>query len=712
MSLMDRIRALSDRSDRGNTRQTQNVVSVPIDASIDSLHVDAIESSLELSGIETDVFETFLSRPADKINLPEVIDAKATFIYNYYTRDERVREGTSDLKDRILSLDASLTDEIFYQVKNKKTPRYVKIKIKPPRIDEALINTVPLNQLGIDLEKSLNLIVTEGATSSQIFTGVEIIDTGRESNLYSMLRGTMFFSDIETRKSSQKEAAEQLHNTLQEKGGLSGQDKKIIVEALSNIASEGYNLAPTDVPPDVAAFASDPLGKQSFSVQFNNLLMADVIENSIIIPDNTFQDEIRSLKAFSREIKKEIIASIPPPHTFREADYDLQVDAVQQRAIVGNSNYIERIKKQYPKIKFTGYLIEKYEVLPDESVDFLGRLFIQGHNSTSAIDNNVRYGAAYFYKIRTVCLIETIASSENRNDSSLNQNVIAKMLMASEGTLATVTCVENVPPPPPVSMRATFDFETIKPRISWQFPLNKQRDIKRFQIFKRFSINEPFTLLKEYDFDNSVIRGAVTEIAPKENIISIPGPVLSFVDTSHEEGEKPIYAIACVDAHGMSSNYGPQVKVERDRYTNVVTRTVISGPNAPKPYPNLFINVDAFQDCIKVSGYDRIKVLLDPEYYKLTRTKENISRVHATANDFSFATAAQVTNEIDLGLLAIDPNNFRYKLHFMNIDNQKDATVKIKLQNFASPGDGDEGAFEVSAANFSEKNMNFQYGVE
>ena len=706
---MDRIRALSDK---GNTRQTQNVVSVPIDASIDSLHVDAIESSLELSGIETDVFETFLSRPADKINLPEVIDAKATFIYNYYTRDERVREGTSDLKDRILSLDASLTDEIFYQVKNKKTPRYVKIKIKPPRIDEALINTVPLNQLGIDLEKSLNLIVTEGATSSQIFTGVEIIDTGRESNLYSMLRGTMFFSDIETGKSSQKEAAAQLHNTLQEKGGLSGQDKKIIVEALSNIASEGYNLAPTDVPPDVAAFASDPLGKQSFSVQFNNLLMADVIENSIIIPDNTFQDEIRSLKAFSREIKKEIIASIPPPHTFREADYDLQVDAVQQRAIVGSSNYIERIKKQYPKIKFTGYLIEKYEVLPDESVDFLGRLFIQGHNSTSAIDNNVRYGAAYFYKIRTVCLIETIASSENRNDSSLNQNVIAKMLMASEGTLATVTCVENVPPPPPVSMRATFDFETIKPRISWQFPLNKQRDIKRFQIFKRFSINEPFTLLKEYDFDNSVIRGAVTEIAPKENIISIPKPVLSFVDTSHEEGEKPIYAIACVDAHGMSSNYGPQVKVERDRYTNVVTRTVISGPNAPKPYPNLFINVDAFQDCIKVSGYDRIKVLLDPEYYKLTRTKENISLVHATANDFSFATAAQVTNEIDLGLLAIDPNNFRYKLHFMNIDNQKDATVKIKLQNFASPGDGDEGAFEVSAANFSEKNMNFQYGVE
>ena len=162
----------------------------------------------------------------------------------------------------------------------------------------------------------------------------------------------------------------------------------------------------------------------------------------------------------------------------------------------------------------------------------------------------------------------------------------------------------------------------------------------------------------------------------------------------------------------MSSNYGPQVRVERDRYTNIVTRTIISGPNAPKPYPNLFINVDAFQDCIKVSGYDRIKVILDPEYYKLTRTKENINLTNATANDIQINTVEQTTNEIDLGLLAIDPNNFRYKLHFMNIDNQKDAIVKIKLQNFASPGSGDENAFEVSAAKFSEKNINFQYGIE
>lgn len=709
---MSFFRNVKSRISTNNSKAFQSVITPEIDESINSLDVEAVEETLEEAGINTDIHTTFTSRPADKINLPEIVSAKSTFVYNYYTRDERVRNGQKDLADRIITLDASNTDDIFYQTKNKKLPRFVKIQIKPPKISDDLINTVPLNKLGIDLEESLNLIITEGATSSQIFTGVEIIDTGRESNLYSMLRGTMFFTEIPTERTSQKEAAELLHSTLDEKGSLEGKDKKLIVEALSNISSEGYTLAPSDVPSDVAAFADDPLAKQSFSVQFNNLLMSDVIENSTIIPDNTFQDEIRSLEEFARRIKREVISSIPPANTFREADYDLQVEAIKQKALVGRPDYIEKIKKQYPKIKFTGYLIEKYEVLPDESVEFLGRLFVQGHKTTYAIDDSVRYGGAYFYKIRTVCFVETIASSESRNDSSLNQNVIATMLMASEGVLTSVNCVEKVPPPPPVSLRATFEFNTLKPRISWQFPLNKQRDIKRFQIFKRFSINESFTLIKEYDFDNSVIRGTVSEVAPEKNVLRLDGPVLSFVDISHVEGEKPIYTVACVDAHGLSSNYGPQVMVERDRYTNRVTRKLISGPNAPKPYPNLLINVDAFQDCIKASGYDRLKIFLDPDYYELTRYKKSINLTTATANDLQFASVQTQTKEVDLQLLAIDPNNFRYKMHIMNIDNQKDAVVHIRLQNFASPGVTGEDYFEVSAAKFSEKNVNFQYGIE
>ena len=668
---------------------------------VDDLEGDLVKLALENYGSNAVPYDTFTSRPADKINLPEVVSAKATFVYNYFTRDERVRNGKENTNERLISLDASNTADIFHQVKNKKVPRYVKIEIKPPKVENSLISTVPVNQLGFDFQNSLEKIVSEGTTSSEVFTGVELIDTGKESNIYSILKGSAFFYDLPTEKLSQKESAELLHSTLQDKGGLDGTDKKLIVESMTNMASEGYTLAPSDVPPEIANFASDPLGKQSFSVQFNNLLMADIVANSIIIPDNVYQDEVRSLEGFSREIKSEILASIPPANTFKEADYDLQVDAITQKAITGPESFVKEFIKKFPEIKFIGYIIEKYEVLPNESVRFVNRLFIQGHNSTYAIDNDVRYGGSYFYKIRSLCSVKVIASSEHKSDSSLNQNVLATMLMASEGVLASVTCVEKVPPPPPNSMRITFDFDVIKPRITWQFPLNKQRDIKRFQIFKRFNTNQPFVLLKEYNFDDSIIKGGVTEIAIDENIEELAGPRLSFIDMTHKEGEKPIYTVACVDAHGMSSNYGPQLQVERDKYTNRVHRKVISREGAPKPYPNLFLNVDAFEDCIKISGYDRINVFLDPDHYKVTRYKRLNNQINSS-----------LVSEIDLGLLAIDPKKFRYKMQLINVDSQKDQIVNIKLQNFASPNGIGENFFEVSPENFSDKNVSFQYGVE
>ena len=62
--------------------------------------------------------------------------------------------------------------------------------------------------------------------------------------------------------------------------------------------------------------------------------------------------------------------------------------------------------------------------------------------------------------------------------------------------------------------------------------------------------------------------------------------------------------------------------------------------------------------------------------------------------------------------LAIDRNNFRYSLHMINTDNQKDALVKIKLTNKTSLAAVDEDFFNVSVANFSENNINFQYGID
>ena len=330
-----------------------------------------------------------------------------------------------------------------------------------------------------------------------------------------MLNGSMFFMDIPTAENSPKEAAEKLYNTLTEKGGLRGQDKKLALNALASIASEGYNLAPSDVPPEIASTANDPIGKQTFSVQFNQLLMADLIANSTIIPDNVYQDELRSLENFARTVKSNLLNTITD-NVYTEADYDLQVEAVEEFALNPNNNYLNEsdLINSLPDIKFAGYLIEKYEVTRGEAVKFIGRNYISSHDARFSIDDSVRYGASYFYKIRTVARVKLLASRESQINPSLNQLVMATCYMASEGVMATVNAIETVPPPPVQVMRATFDFESLLPRLTWEFPLNKQRDIKRFQIFKRFRLDQPFVLLKEYDFDNSEIRTAVNEIAP------------------------------------------------------------------------------------------------------------------------------------------------------------------------------------------------------
>ena len=653
-----------------------------------------------------DIYDSFPSKPADKINIPEVKSIKSSFVYNYYTYDERSRYP-SPSGEKILRLDSSDTEELFFQIKNKKSPRYVKLTFTPPTADHSNID---IQDNSAVVYENLDKIVAEGTMSNNFFTGVEILDTGKESKIYSMLNGSLFFSNI-PQTNSQKESAQKLYDTLKEKGGLKGDDKRLIVESFANIASKGYTLSPSDVPEDIANFSSDPIGKQTFSVQFSNLLMADLIANSTVYSDNVYNDELRSLEKFARDNKAELLSrngnnfnSNPP--TFRPADYELTVEAINQTGI--DSPYgqattatLDNLLKEYPKIKFIGYLIEKFEVLPNESVELIGRKFVSGHKSNFLIDNEVRYGGSYFYKIRTLCKVQTILTSESI-DPLLNQIVIGDVLMASEGILSSVTCFERLPPPPPEGLRFSFDFKTLLPKINWQFPLNKQRDIKRFQIFKRFSINEPFVAIAEFDFDNSSVRGGVSETILPENYYRMKKRKLSFVDKTHKEGEKPIYAVACVDAHGMSSNYSAQVQIERDKYTNKVLRKIISGPNAPKPFPNIYVNEDAFKDVITSSGMDRIHVFFDPEYYRVFKTREG----SPMQNDVSSGE-----NLKDLNLLAIDNNKPRYKMHIINVDNQKDQLVNIQIISRASPSPTDQDFFETSTANYNPNNLSFQYGV-
>ena len=111
-----------------------------------------------------------------------------------------------------------------------------------------------------------------------------------------------------------------------------------------------------------------------------------------------------------------------------------------------------------------------------------------------------------------------------------------------------------------------------------------------------------------------------SEIAQKKNLLRFRRPKTSFIDKSFTMGSRPIYAIASVDAHGMTSNYSSQISVYYDKIKNRMESKLVSREGAPKPYPNIYLEEDTFKDNIKVSSYDRMHVFFDPEYYDLVKS--------------------------------------------------------------------------------------------
>jgi hypothetical protein len=67
-----------------------------------------------------------------------------------------------------------------------------------------------------------------------------------------------------------------------------------------------------------------------------------------------------------------------------------------------------------------------------------------------------------------------------------------------------------------------------------------------------------------------------------------------------------------------------------------------------------------------VSGYDRMRVYLDPEYYKVTK---NIDKNPDLEKDVNF--------------LRINPNKDTYKIHMINIDNHKDKILNVRIADFS-----------------------------
>jgi hypothetical protein len=178
-------------------------------------------------------------------------------------------------------------------------------------------------------------------------------------------------------------------------------------------------------------------------------------------------------------------------------------------------------------------------------------------------------------------------------------------------------CIESIPPNPPNNI--TFQQTLNGLYIRWNFPINKQKDIKRFQVFRRTSITDPFELIQEINFDQTLLPYTSGENVPEELVLRADGPIKHYLDRDFQKLNSDfIYAICCIDAHGYSSALSEQFRVRFDRLNAKLLISRVSTEGAPKPYPNVNILGDFFTDLIKSSGSRRISLYFDPEYPDVT----------------------------------------------------------------------------------------------
>ena len=643
-------------------------------------------------GDSRSIESSFESRPPFSYDVPEPTNFECKFIYNYFTPDERTNDtgvGSVDLSN-IDSPDLTYGIQVQQGDRNLDSiPRYIKVTFSPT--DDPYAEDSSDSNISI-IEENLNSIITEGAFSNPFFTGIEILDTGVESSIYKFMQGAITLLNIATPEDSALSAAEKLSDILVD-GNVTGQSKKLITQFLSNIQSSGLKVAPTDVDPEIFEFASDQISQQTFGTKFNNLFFNDIVSRANRLPFTVFQDEIRALTEPSRTIQNTLAAeAIEYANRADEIDYQNFVPAIEEEDISDPSQESSIVTK-------IGYVLYKYEVLNDSSTRLIKRYALGSYDQTTVIDSQIRYGATYLYKVRSVFQVQmpvTYYDSTNDNNDEIK---LVKFLIASEGSSRRAVCVETSPPPPPQNIRIRLDYKNRIPDIHWQFPFNPQRDIKRFQIFRRNSINEPFTLIAEYDFDDSTSRTSVAEVAQSSKLYRLKYPKLCYLDVGYVRGTSPIYTVACVDAHGMTSNYGPQIQAVYDKFRNRIVQKIISGPGAPKPYPNLYIREEIFLDCAKISGYDRMNIFFDPDYYRVTQYQT------PAWDTMSNGDLGSEGPENDLNLISVNPNFETYQIHMVNVDNQKDQLVKIKLT------DRSGSPFETDPVAISANNLSFEFGT-
>lgn len=635
------------------------------------------------------------SREIYAVDVPEITSFTGKFNYNFFTPDESVSD-TGGVPTKILERKSDAIDSAFIQYSATRAPRSVVFNFKLPTLADPGNQVSDMKQRnlvfssnaqnGSLIADNIANVITEDQFSSNNFIAVNFHDGEIDDKIHVFVSSSYAFQTM-----GQSNDSDVSHQKAASK--LSMLTPKYIKPhflfksmTLSSKAhgSRYFNKGGQEI------FESyfDKLKNVGINAQINSKLFHDITNRAIKNPSSPFTTDMQNMHQFSKQLKHQVAPASSVQVS--EEDYKTFVPFIDLR--VRRSLHPDH---QGPEI--VGYIIDKAEILGPGKSLVLDPIIIDNPRVNLTADFQVRYNVNYVYAIRTVALFNVPAIDDDTGEIAM-----VKVLISSKPSSSVyVKTVENVAPPPPTDLNFTWNYERINPTtakhdqtsglplpgtgepgsllVHWTFPPNSQRDIKRFQVFRRNDVDHPFELIKQFNFDDSVVRFPDNE-NPRPDLVEFLKSPCSFVyDDDFQAGahhfhdpNQPgnsktdvwsstfIYAVAAIDAHGLTSNYSAQYQVWFDPFKNVLQKKLISHAGAPKPYPNLFLEADAFVDTIRVSGphSKQMKVIFNPEYYMLYDDQNNLQRVLATKQ-----------------------TGGSYKFQFINTDNQKSAVVEVAIND-------------------------------
>lgn len=596
--------------------------------------------------------ESLPSLPITVADIPEIKTFEATFYYNFYRPDELINPTVAT---------AASPNTVDF---SRNVPRYVYLSWNKVNVSSG--NVQKKEFVDISIEANANKILDEDDLSLAFF------DTFRQQESSFVAERQRYLSRLYTQINYNRvnagltDAVKALHEITPE-----GVTQKYLNTYLNYAYARNTNTTTTDPATSLENITTVvPVANKVFGTLFHEKLANDSMIG--ITPDM-----VNGLdKLFSTQHTVKDFAN-----RFNGSQYDLLLDNPI-------TTTVSELQSDFGLVfQSTGYAIERYRQLASGELVEKTTFYVENPDTTEFFDTQVLYNQRYVYFIKVVTALQTLTFDPNNR-----VNVISTFLVGSKFTRTTVMCEDLTPPEPPTDFFVRWDYGLKKPILTWNFPIDTRRHIKYFQVFRRKNVGEvrpaqlPFELVRMYDFNDLQNAYGTYFVAPPAgtsglfqfiqgeanidaNLVVNQSTIKSqdvfsptyYVDEDFDKETYYIYAVACIDAHGITSNYSNQIGVKFNKQRNTIDLLDASAPNAPKPYPNLYLNKDAFVDTIKNEGYSQMTVVFNPEYYELTqRNGENVKVVN------------------------FGPQN-KYRIQLINTDLQTDQFVDITVIDDRNP---------------------------